>query len=93
MLEPLHDTLYELRVPSATARCRHLPLLQLHGNAAHRLLWAIDSYLFRDDPGRVLRDEQTGERVLLVPKHDLRPCWASPPTPAPAAANKPPIYE
>ena len=34
------------------------------------LIWATDSYLFRH-PGRILRDEQTGERVLLAPKHDF----------------------
>ena len=43
------------------------------------LIWAIDAYLFRTPP-RVFRDEQTGERVLVVPKHDfffLRMKWWS----------------
>jgi hypothetical protein len=30
------------------------------------LIWAIELYLFRN-PGRILRDEETGERVSLVP--------------------------
>jgi hypothetical protein len=34
------------------------------------LIWGADLYLFRN-PGRILRDEQTGDRFLFVPKHDL----------------------
>ena len=37
---------------------------------AGALIWAFDLYLFRNPP-RVLRDEQTGERLMLVPRHDL----------------------
>lgn len=41
------------------------------------LIWALDSYLYRN-PDRVLIDEQTGERLLLSPRHDfffLRKRW------------------
>jgi hypothetical protein len=41
------------------------------------LIWAMDSYLYRN-PGRVLVDEKTGERLLWSPKHDfffLRMRW------------------
>ena len=44
------------------------------------LIWGTDLYLFRNPAGRVLRDEQTGERVLFVRKHDfffLRMRWWS----------------
>jgi hypothetical protein len=35
--EPLHNAPDKLCVPSTSARSRHLPFLQLAGNAAHRV--------------------------------------------------------
>ena len=37
---------------------------------ASGLIWVADFYLYRN-PGRMLRDEQTGERVLFKRTHDL----------------------
>jgi hypothetical protein len=33
-LEPFHNTLNQLRVPCASARCFYFPLVQLSGNTA-----------------------------------------------------------
>jgi hypothetical protein len=37
-IEPLQDTLHQLRVPCAATRCVHLALVQLGGNAAYRIV-------------------------------------------------------
>jgi hypothetical protein len=59
--EPLHDPLHDLPVPLATARGRHLPLLQLDGHAVERVAVALQ---FADD-GRDLLGARLRLRMMV----------------------------